>query len=46
MSVVEIFKNKSNEEEFCNISMMSVGAEVSSRDKVVKNNFAFFNIFL
>jgi hypothetical protein len=46
MSAVEIFKNKNNEEEFCNTSMMSVGAQVSLRDKVMKNNFAYFNIFL
>jgi hypothetical protein len=39
MSTAKIFKSKSNEEEFCNTSMMSAGAEVSSRDKVVKNNF-------
>jgi hypothetical protein len=47
MSAAEIFKSKSNEEEFCNTSMMSAaGAEISSREKVVKNNFAYFNLFL
>jgi hypothetical protein len=46
MSAAEIFKSKSNEEELCNTSMMSAGAEISSRDKVVKNNFAYFNLFL
>jgi hypothetical protein len=46
MIPAEIFKSKSNEEEFCNTSMMSAGAEISSREKVVKNNFAYFNLFL
>jgi hypothetical protein len=46
MSAAEIFKSKSNEEEFCNTSMISAGAEISSREKVVKNNFAYFNLFL
>lgn len=46
MIPAEIFKSKSNEEEFCNTSMMSAGAEISSREKVVKNDFAYFNLFL
>jgi hypothetical protein len=45
MSAVGIFKSKSKE-FFYNTSMMSSGAKVSSRDKVVKNNFAYFNLFL
>jgi hypothetical protein len=46
MSAAKIFKSKSNEEEFCNTLMMSACAEVSLRNKVVKNNFAYFNLFL
>ncbi len=46
MSVVEIFKSKSNEEIFCNTSMMNASVEVFSRDKVIKNNFAYSKYYM